>query len=586
MSKQNDIARRFWRAKRPLDDNVNANTNRNDVDDAVSCNRVINGGRRFNNHGVNNRDYFNKLLDRQRRHYQQQHEQEQGEVDRLFKASGSLLSSSLTMPDFKMLNWSHSNPQVFTYRMKPSWATQVLEWVDGVSPCPRFGDKKSEEKDLMAVSLTAPRLAEAASVNYPLSEFKLNSELIQCKSRLDYLPAHLKTGRDSLYNLARELINPFEDIGKMCFQNRSAVKLLEMDYLLNGAMIKNHAAKDFHFLDLCGAPGGFSECIFKLMATANSRAEGQLISKRSVSGIGVTLKEDGKNGALVWNLAPVIASSCGYSSAEFDTDFHPMYADLTDFNCIRQVRSEVEAKTRGKMCNLIVADGGFDVSGREMEQETLHHGLILGEYLTAIISSAVGDDTHFFCKIFDSTHNLTKHFIMLTSHFFKRFTIVKLSQSRPASSERFILFQGRLSAQEIAATGCDQIAILAHMGLILSTLGITQLDSLKQPSLRNVEYLNKWLDYFQSKSDHIQIEHLTALQETLQILDSTNQPQERRLTSCFAKTSSSSPFELGREFAREKIKSLEEFMEPSSTQTLLTSLASSSSSKPNFLRRK
>ncbi|QEI03540.1 MTASE-1 [Spodoptera cosmioides nucleopolyhedrovirus] len=164
------------------------------------------------------------------------------------------------------------------------------------------------------------------------------------------------------------------------------------------------------FLDLCGGPGQFAKYIFDVNADC--------------LGYGVTLRND-----------------CDYS---FDhPNFRKMYGcfdtgDVFDAN----VLFELMYFCRNK-CDLVVADGAFDVSGRENDQESLSFNLIRKE--CSIIVDALRAGGNCVLKIFDtferSTISLLEDFV---SHF-NEYAIYKPPHSRAANSERYLVCKGKLA---------------------------------------------------------------------------------------------------------------------------------------------
>ncbi|ACI47460.1 unknown [Spodoptera litura nucleopolyhedrovirus II] len=170
------------------------------------------------------------------------------------------------------------------------------------------------------------------------------------------------------------------------------------------------------FLDLCGGPGQFAKYIFDVNADC--------------LGYGATLRND-----------------CDYA---FDhPNFRKMYGcfdtgDIFDANVLFELMYFCKNK-----CDLVVADGAFDVRGDENNQETLSFNLIRKE--CSIIVDALRAGGNCVLKIFDtferSTISLLEDFV---SHFTEH-TVYKPPHSRAANSEKYLVCKGKLANGNVAA---------------------------------------------------------------------------------------------------------------------------------------
>ena len=147
-------------------------------------------------------------------------------------------------------------------------------------------------------------------------------------STVDNLKNLLDDADRQLFTMARGLVNPYEKIGKMNFQNRSAVKLLEIDYRSRGRILNRNNNNNNNnnnsnsnssssggdavvvgggrqsVLDI-GGPGGFSELIFELSREDdNRRSSLSSSSSNKIIAVGITISS-GSNGSdvLDWSLA-------------------------------------------------------------------------------------------------------------------------------------------------------------------------------------------------------------------------------------------------------------------------------------------
>lgn len=107
---------------------------------------------------------------------------------------------------------------------------------------------------------------------------------------------------------ARRMCNPFEELGEgrdgglnRMFMNRSAIKLANIDAVLDFSLTQCNG--HFRFVDLCGAPGGFSEYLMH-----RSQSNGA----HSCLGYGMSLQGSNDHGrGLPWKLHHLINSNDG-----------------------------------------------------------------------------------------------------------------------------------------------------------------------------------------------------------------------------------------------------------------------------------
>ncbi|KAJ6239170.1 cap-specific mRNA (nucleoside-2'-o-)-methyltransferase 1 [Anaeramoeba flamelloides] len=216
---------------------------------------------------------------------------------------------------------------------------------------------------------------------------------------------------------ARTSINPFEKIGKAIFQNRAALKLANLDYLLY--LIKKD--RKCVFADICGGPGGFTEYIYWR-------------KKGNAHGFGITLK-CGDND---WKLESF------RNDAPHD-NFIKLYGkdqtgDLTKNENMKDFAKNVREQTNDKGVDIVVADGGFSVEDNPNLQEIYLQQLILCQFLTMF--TVLNKGGSFVCKVFDLLHPFTVGLLYILSANFEKFSIVKPYSSRPANSEKYIVCQG------------------------------------------------------------------------------------------------------------------------------------------------
>ncbi|WBB27303.1 MTASE [Mythimna sequax nucleopolyhedrovirus] len=163
------------------------------------------------------------------------------------------------------------------------------------------------------------------------------------------------------------------------------------------------------FVDLCGGPGQFAKYVFS--------------TNPDCVGYGVTLRND-----------------CDYT---FDHEhFRKIYGcfdsgDIFDAN----VMFELMYFCRNR-CNLVVADGAFDVTARENDQETLTLSLLRKECY--IILEVLRTGGNCVLKIFDTFNRATVSLLQSFIANFTEFHIYKPTHSRAANSEKYLVCKGRL----------------------------------------------------------------------------------------------------------------------------------------------
>lgn len=197
---------------------------------------------------------------------------------------------------------------------------------------------------------------------------------------------------------ARTCCNPYEDLGSGPFVNRSALKLVNLDHALDLVARSRASVADddtlgledycFSFLDLCGAPGGFSEYLLWKGHRQGESFRGWAISLGS---------ENGEGRPCQWR---VKARAPKYDG---ESEFNILWGadgtgDLYKPNNVDAVVSTVLAEcgrtkdATSDCCGvtLVVADGGFEAARDQDSQESVMHRLIICEACTAVSVLAKG----------------------------------------------------------------------------------------------------------------------------------------------------------------------------------------------------
>ncbi|PKY49746.1 FtsJ-domain-containing protein [Rhizophagus irregularis] len=249
---------------------------------------------------------------------------------------------------------------------------------------------------------------------------KVVYDLLQKKNSIEGI-SHEK------FTEARQKSNPYEKVGNSIFMNRAAVKLACLDSLVGFASVKRYdPVKElvFWFADLCGGPGGFTEY---LLWRKHSWW------REKVHGWGITLKS-GQDFEFNRFHHETMPTKC----------FKPYYGadgtgDLYKEENIKDFARVVKGGTKGDGVDLVTADGGFDVRGREQYQEILLKQLILCQVVTMFMT--LRKDGDFVLKLFDIFTPFTGGIVWILYRHFEKICIIKPLSSRPANSERYIICQ-------------------------------------------------------------------------------------------------------------------------------------------------
>ncbi|UZE89756.1 methyltransferase [Parapoynx stagnalis nucleopolyhedrovirus] len=168
------------------------------------------------------------------------------------------------------------------------------------------------------------------------------------------------------------------------------------------------------FLDVCGGPGEFAKYVMNV--------------NPFVKGFGITLNNN---------------PACKYQRSlcnikRFMQILGPnMSGNIMDKDVIFET-----SLLCGNVCDLVLADGAVDVSGRENEQEMLNYDLILCETQFILIALRTGGNC--VLKVFDvftqKTLNMLNNFV----NHFETWGVFKPRSSRPANSEKYLICLDKL----------------------------------------------------------------------------------------------------------------------------------------------
>jgi len=302
-------------------------------------------------------------------------------------------------------------------------------------------------------------------------------------ARLRAIKEQFNAIESSDFSRVRSECNPFEEIGSGPFVNRSAMKLVNLNSafcglveraqlcVLRGAADsekaddKGAAVKIPHlnFVDLCGAPGGFSEFLLWRGRRKKQNTRGWGISLGVNNGDGnpcmwrvessslrdlcakeVEEVEEVEDEQEVLSSFDICWGGDGsgdlYSSANIDHfAAHVLHAlqrppRPPSSKCSRASQSSCYI---GGGVDLVVADGGFAAARNQHDQEGVMLRLVVAEILTALLVLAPGGS--FVVKLFETRSEATAHLVHVLASSFQRVALVKPVTSRPASSEKYLV---------------------------------------------------------------------------------------------------------------------------------------------------
>ena len=114
--------------------------------------------------------------------------------------------------------------------------------------------------------------------------------------------------------------------------------------------------------------------------------------------------------------------------------------DLYRTQNLKALQALVDRQTDGQRLHVVMADGGFDVSGAENIQEVLNKQLLLTQFAAAL--GCLGEGGHFVCKAFDLFTPFSAGLLYVMYRCFDAVCVYKPAASRPANSERYVLRKG------------------------------------------------------------------------------------------------------------------------------------------------
>jgi cap1 methyltransferase len=251
---------------------------------------------------------------------------------------------------------------------------------------------------------------------------------------------------------ARAVCNPYEVLREgrngglnSMFINRSAIKLANIDALLRFQLSQSASAGDeFCFVDLCGAPGGFSEYMLHRCFS----------NRQPVRGYGMSLSGRNDEGSgLLWRL-PDTSHCVGSSHALKFRVVHGSdgTGNVCNWENVRHLRNEIDedsysetvaadtASAHAGRAHLVLCDGGVDAQRDSDHQEEVTQKLVVCQASAALELLKPGGTV--VLKMFGFRTPVVRMMFEDMACFFEKVVALKPISSRPASAERYVVFSG------------------------------------------------------------------------------------------------------------------------------------------------
>eukprot|EP00792_Barthelona_sp_PAP020_P001800 TRINITY_DN128_c0_g1_i1.p1 TRINITY_DN128_c0_g1~~TRINITY_DN128_c0_g1_i1.p1 ORF type:complete len:522 (-),score=115.74 TRINITY_DN128_c0_g1_i1:130-1632(-) len=239
------------------------------------------------------------------------------------------------------------------------------------------------------------------------------------------------------YKHARNSTDPFNLVKSPAFMNRNALILASIDKM-TGLVSRYVHEPTLYFLDLCGAPGGWTEYIsWKRYIQTLQRPPNSPIP---LYGVGITLR----TGSQLWekrffnlNVQTEIINK-GLVELTFGKNDETGLGD-GDIRKIANINYLGErVQLHSEDVHLIVADGGSETSEDYHMLEIVNFDVIVYEIITGLMY--LKEEGCLLVRMFDIHLPLTQTLIFLLSLVFRRTGITKPYASRKISSDIYILF--------------------------------------------------------------------------------------------------------------------------------------------------
>jgi 23S rRNA U2552 (ribose-2'-O)-methylase RlmE/FtsJ len=328
---------------------------------------------------------------------------------------------------------------------------------------------------LQTQSLLQPQQEEPQHLERLQSELQsLDKQLLQVKRR--FLPAAERCAAASHnspskeFELARRACNPYEILGETksgglnhgLFLNRSAIKLANIDSLLNFGLVASAATtttstNEFTFCDLCAAPGGFSEYILRRFCHSITQHQHQQQHQQqhaqeplSCRGFGMSLEGNNDQGhGTDWKLTQgplYIANIQGGPSVYYHIcTGADGTGDIFQWPNVQALQHLIgtyqQQQQQQQLVHLVLADGGVDAQRNVEHPEGETQKLVVCQVAAALALLQPGG--RFLLKLLScQTTPILQSVLYELSTCFDTLQVLKPISSRPASAERYLVCTG------------------------------------------------------------------------------------------------------------------------------------------------
>lgn len=319
---------------------------------------------------------------------------------------------------------------------------------------------------------------------FEYAEFIRKIQMVEeLKDNLGLLtPSEMKAGRKAT--------SPFDRLPTKMkgyyMHNRATWKYIEINALYNNLFCKQEAK---WFADLCCAPGAFT--LFMKQTNRNYPTLASLITL----GNSIPLHSDFKR-----------------HSKFFEYDC--VFGDVTE----AIVQDHFINRSGGyHMQDIVLADGGFDFTGIERQQEYRCRTLYLAQFYLALTTLKAGGS--FMCKLFNVYSKFSISLLYLVSCSFEKSSITKPLTSRAANSEKYVIFENYTPHTEIImhleyVIRCKEANLnrLTELAVVPKAFKDTMVAALVSVTDTQIEALNKFLNAkVETKTDDEEVDPIDAI---------------------------------------------------------------------------
>lgn len=201
-----------------------------------------------------------------------------------------------------------------------------------------------------------------------------------------------------------------------------------------GTVLNIYKNTPINVLAIAEAPGGFLQCV---MDSRLKTTNGNFIKEDKFRGISL------ESGDISWNsnILDIYKNKIGM---DVIYGYGKKEGDLRDIEEHQYIK---EVLLNNEKAQIIVADGGIDVSDDPYTQEVQNHKLLYSEIIVALSNQAVGGT--FVMKCYDLYTILSIQYLSILKFYYDKVYVIKPELSRPSNSEKYIIamnYNGRFNA--------------------------------------------------------------------------------------------------------------------------------------------